>query len=66
MLKSRWPPWAPVPNKPTVSRDVKLHSHQRPLLNSGGMDGEVGRGGGGGGAARGQNVNLLSTGPVCL
>ena len=24
--KSRWPPWAPVPNKPTVSVDVKQYS----------------------------------------
>ena len=24
-LKSRWPSWAPVPNKPTVSVDVKQH-----------------------------------------
>ena len=24
--KSRWPSWAPVPNKPTVSLDVKQHS----------------------------------------
>ena len=24
--KSRWPSWAPVPNKPTVSVDVKQHS----------------------------------------
>ena len=23
--KSRWPSWAPVPNKPTVSLDVKRH-----------------------------------------
>ena len=23
--KSRWPSWAPVPNKPTVSADVKQH-----------------------------------------
>ena len=23
--KSRWPPWAPVPNMPTVSVDVKQH-----------------------------------------
>ena len=23
--KSRWPSWAPVPNKPTVSVDVKQH-----------------------------------------
>ena len=26
MRKSRWPSWAPVPNKPTVSVDVKQHS----------------------------------------
>ena len=26
MWKSRWPSWAPVPNKPTVSVDVKQHS----------------------------------------
>ena len=25
-MKSRWPSWAPVPNKPTVSVDVKQHS----------------------------------------
>ena len=25
-VKSRWPSWAPVPNKPTVSVDVKQHS----------------------------------------
>ena len=24
--KSRWPSWAPVPNKPKVSEDVKQHS----------------------------------------
>ena len=24
--KSRWPSWAPVPKKPTVSVDVKQHS----------------------------------------
>ena len=36
--KSRWPSWAPVPNKPTVSVDVKQHS-----TKSGG-------GGGGGGS----------------
>ena len=24
--KSRWPSWAPIPNKPTVSVDVKQHS----------------------------------------
>ena len=30
--KSRWTPWAPVPNKPTVSVDVKQHfNHQRSL-----------------------------------
>ena len=29
--KSRWPCWAPVPNKPTVSVDVKQHStHSAP------------------------------------
>ena len=27
--KSRWPSWAPVPNKPTVSVDVKQHFNQR-------------------------------------
>ena len=26
MGKSRWPSWAPVPKKPTVSVDVKQHS----------------------------------------
>ena len=26
--KSRWPSWAPVPNKPTVSVDVKQHFNQ--------------------------------------
>ena len=26
VCKSRWPSWAPVPNKPTVSVDVKQHS----------------------------------------
>ena len=26
--KSRWPSWVPVPNKPTVSVDIKQHSHQ--------------------------------------
>ena len=25
MWKWRWPSWAPVPNKPTVSVDVKQH-----------------------------------------
>ena len=29
MRKSRWPSWAPVPNKPTVSVDVKLHYHRQ-------------------------------------
>ena len=24
--KSRWPSWAPIPNKPSVSVDVKQHS----------------------------------------
>ena len=28
--KSRWPSWAPVPNKPTVSVDVKQHSTRLP------------------------------------
>ena len=28
--KSRWPSWAPVPNKPTVSVDVKQHSTSEP------------------------------------
>ena len=28
--KSRWPSWAPVPNKPTVSVDVKQHSTSQP------------------------------------
>ena len=34
--KSRWPSWAPVPNKPTVSVDVKQHStnNQWPTLPS--------------------------------
>ena len=27
--KSRWPSWAPVPNKPRVSVDVKQHSSNR-------------------------------------
>ena len=27
--KSRWPSWAPVPNKPTVSADVKQHHQPR-------------------------------------
>ena len=26
---SRWPSWAPVPNKPTVSVDVKQHSNKK-------------------------------------
>ena len=26
--KSRWPSWAPVPNKPTISMDVKRHFNQ--------------------------------------
>ena len=31
--KSRWPSWAPVPNKPTrVSLDVKQHSNHHPTL----------------------------------
>ena len=35
--KSRWPSWAPVPNKPTVSVDVKQHfnnTSSRPSLKS--------------------------------
>ena len=28
MLKSRWTSWAPVPNKPTVSVDVKQHFYR--------------------------------------
>ena len=29
VLKSRWPSWAPIPNKPTVSVNVKQHfNHQ--------------------------------------
>ena len=30
--KSRWPSWAPVPNKPTVSVDVKQHFNQSTML----------------------------------
>ena len=29
--KSKWPSWAPVPNKPTVSLDVKQHFNQTPI-----------------------------------
>ena len=32
MWKSRWPSWVPVPNKPTVSVDVKQHCNQLLLL----------------------------------
>ena len=32
MGKSRWPSWVPVPNKPTVSVDVKQHSTNQPLV----------------------------------
>ena len=32
--KSRWTSWAPVPNKPTVSVDLKQHSNQQRLLSS--------------------------------
>ena len=42
-VKSRWPSWAPVPNQPTVSVDVKQHS-----TNSGFTAADVGEGGGGG------------------
>ena len=28
VIKSRWTSWAPVPNKPTVSVDVKQHINQ--------------------------------------
>ena len=27
-VEVQWTPWAPVPNKPTVSVDVKQHFHQ--------------------------------------
>ena len=30
--KSRWPSWAPVPNKPTVSVDVKQHLYNNKSL----------------------------------
>ena len=33
--KSRWPSWAPVPNKPTVSVDVKHHSTKSGLWVAG-------------------------------
>ena len=32
--KSRWTSWAPVPNKPTVSVDVKQHFKQAFLVLS--------------------------------
>jgi len=32
--KSRWPSWAPVPNKPTVSVDVKQRSTNKKYINS--------------------------------
>ena len=32
--KSRWPSWAPVPNKPTVSVDVKQHFNNCPVFPS--------------------------------
>ena len=32
MWKSRWPSWAPVPNKPTVSVDVKQHFNNEDVL----------------------------------
>ena len=32
--KSRWPSWAPVPNKPTVSVDVKQHFSDQPRCQS--------------------------------
>ena len=31
--KSRWPSWAPVPNKPTVSVDIKQHSTNKVFLS---------------------------------
>ena len=30
--KSRWPSWAPVPNKPTVSVDVKQHPTNQAVI----------------------------------
>ena len=30
-MKVEWPSWAPVPNKPTVSADVKQHSTKTAL-----------------------------------
>ena len=32
-MKVRWPSWAPVPNKPTVSVDVKQHSTTLGMLS---------------------------------
>ena len=55
MRKSRWPSWAPVPNKPTASVDVKQHSAiQLHTPISSALTGETmgvgnGMGGGGGG-----------------
>ena len=34
MSKSRWTSWAPVPNKPTVSVDVKQHFNQSSTQSS--------------------------------
>ena len=51
MCKSRWTSWAPVPNKPTVSVDVKQHFNHQPE-----GDGEEARlaGEGGGGQTKEQ------------
>ena len=35
MSKSRWPSWVPVPNKPTVSKDVKQHATKAFLRSAG-------------------------------
>ena len=35
MSNSRWTSWAPIPNKPTVSVDIKQHFNFNCLLQSG-------------------------------
>ena len=33
VCKSRWPSWAPAPNKPTVSVDVIKATHNQPMYS---------------------------------
>ena len=53
MWKSRWQSWAPVPNKSTVSVDVKQHFNNH-LLHTLGRKSRVGAGGGWRGAGVGE------------